>query len=398
MVIQLKDTEIIKSLFDKEYLENKKVNNSIQNNPHEKKNITTQTSTFDKIVEPLIQDKRDVVFVKLSLKLLLLVSSSIYMIFYKFSWIHFFIHAVFQAKFTVSYILMLHCCCHKNLYKPKYWYLELIIPYVLGPFLGQTLDSFYFHHVKHHHVEDNGPGDLSSTLKYQRDNWFHFVCYFSRFLFLSWIELPLYFAKKGWYLTGLRVMMGEFITLGFFVACTKYANTNGALCLLWFPFASVRFGMMSGNWGQHAFIEPTRMDDDYVQSITCINSEYNNVAFNDGYHTSHHLNPIRHWADHPGNLVEQKQKYHDKGTIIFNNLDFHLVWVALMLKDYKTLSKSYVNLNSAGLEIEKSEEDLIKIENLLRRRTKRFTQQEIIKYYGKPTSKPIYEVLGSFLY
>jgi hypothetical protein len=38
--------------------------------------------------------------------------------------------------------------------------------------------------------------------------------------------------------------------------------------------------MMSGNWAQHAFIHPDRPSDDYVTSLTCIDTPYNELAFN----------------------------------------------------------------------------------------------------------------------
>ena len=34
-----------------------------------------------------------------------------------------------------------------------------------------------------HHVENNLPDDLSSTMRYQRDSFLHFLVYFGRFFF-----------------------------------------------------------------------------------------------------------------------------------------------------------------------------------------------------------------------
>ena len=41
-----------------------------------------------------------------------------------------------------------------------------------------------------HHAEDNMREDLSSTIRFQRDSFLHFLVYFSRFFFLASIELP----------------------------------------------------------------------------------------------------------------------------------------------------------------------------------------------------------------
>ena len=93
---------------------------------------------------------------------------------------------------------MLHNHIHNNgVLALEYSLFDKLWPYVLEPLMGHTWDSYYYHHVKHHHVENNGPGDLSSTIRFQRDEFFDFLCYVSRFLFLIWIELPIYFIRKN---------------------------------------------------------------------------------------------------------------------------------------------------------------------------------------------------------
>lgn len=101
---------------------------------------------------------------------------------------------------------MMHCICHKRAGNSKGWWIDFSVHYILNLFYGETWNTFYYRkniivlqyldHVKHHHIEDNGPGDLSSTIWYDRDNAFHFLIYFSRFYFLIAIELPLYFISK----------------------------------------------------------------------------------------------------------------------------------------------------------------------------------------------------------
>ena len=139
---------------------------------------------------------------------------------------------------------------------------------------------------------------------------------------------------------------------------------------------------MSGNWAQHAFIHPSQPKNDYVQSLTCINTQYNDNAFNDGYHTSHHLNPIRHWRDHPGNLIENREKYLSQGTIVFMGLDYWAVWFYLMCRDYKSLARAYVCLGD-----QKSEEEII---DILKSRTRPFTRDAIKKIYGDDCVFPLF--------
>jgi len=166
-----------------------------------------------------------------------------------------------------------------------------------------------------HHVTGNGPDDLSSTLAYERDNFPHWLHYFFRFFFLAFFELGVFFVKRKQYAFALRAWIGEaswvIATIYFF----KY-NWVAATCLMILPFLVARFGMMSGNWAQHAFIDPADPMDDYKSAITCINTIYNRRCFNDGYHISHHLNPRRHWMDHPQHLLTNERTFFTQKAIV----------------------------------------------------------------------------------
>lgn len=242
--------------------------------------------------------------------------------------------------------------------------------------------SFYSldHHVRHHHIENNGPNDLSSTLTYQRDSVIDFLKYFGRFFFLVWIELPIYFFGKKQYRSGLVVFVCEVSTFVFYSLLTWYSkNWLGVFCVLWLPFILMRLGMMSGNWGQHAFVDPDDPKCDYRNSITCIDNTYNALAFNDGYHTSHHLNSIRHWQDHPESFITTKEKYRSNAAIVFKNIDFHEIWFRLMLKDYDTLAKHLVQLcPKEDPTYMKSKGEIIKF---LKLRTRKVTSSEMMNAY-----------------
>ncbi|KAI9175797.1 hypothetical protein H9P43_006161 [Blastocladiella emersonii ATCC 22665] len=346
-----------------------------------------QANWLDPYVVGLVRDPRDTVFIKTTLWLLLGVASALTLVLYRFSWWHFAVHTVWVGKYATTFVLMLHCVCHRPLYTRRVHALNWVVPYVLAPFYGHTWDTFYYHHIKHHHIEDNGPGDLSCTLAYQRDSVVHFLHYFFRFLLFTPIELPLYFAGKRWYGTALRVVSMEAGTWCFFAGVTyvgaHYTSTTpesaplaGLLCFV-VPVLLMRFGMMSGNWAQHAFVDVTRPDCDYVQSLTCIDNDYNALAFNDGYHTSHHLNPRRHWADHPGNLVACADDYAKHGTIVFKGIDFHVTWFFLMTKNYRALARAYVHLDTST---ERPSDETIAA--MLRERTKIMSAEDINKYYA----------------
>lgn len=98
------------------------------------------------------------------------------------------------------------------------------------------------------------------------------------------------------------------------------------------------------------------------------------------------MHPTRHWADHPGNLVEHKATYAEKGTIVFEGIDFHQVWFALMIQDYGWLSRAYLPLDG-------KKKDMAKIEALLRERTRAFTEEQVFERYGKHTTPAVWEMV-----
>lgn len=68
----------------------------------------------------------------------------------------------------------------------------------------------------------------------------------------------------------------------------------------------------------------------------------NRFSFNDGYHTSHHLNPRRHWRDHPAAFVKGKDRYAKEKALVFRNIDYIFITVHLLRKDYTHLAKCLV--------------------------------------------------------
>src|SRR2546428_6680245 len=55
---------------------------------------------------------------------------------------------------------------------------------------------FRSHHLAMHHVEDNLPPDLSSTMPYRRDRFLDWLRYFGRFLVLTGVLLPVYRSEE----------------------------------------------------------------------------------------------------------------------------------------------------------------------------------------------------------
>ena len=187
-----------------------------------------------------------------------------------FTWIHAVMHVVLQLSYCGSFTLMLHNHIHNNgLLKKKYAWFDNMWPYLLEPLMGHTWDSYYYHHVKHHHVEGNGPEDLSSTIRYQRDELTEFLKYVGRFIAFIWIELPTYFVRKRKYGLAVKCAVSEYISM-LFIYGMAWKNFYPSLFVLIIPFFLMRIGLMVGNYGQHALVDDVDPASDFRSSITLI--------------------------------------------------------------------------------------------------------------------------------
>jgi hypothetical protein len=174
------------------------------------------------------------------------------------------------AYYCGPFTLLLHNHIHNNgVLSKKYAWFDSAFPYILEPLMGHTWDSYFYHHVKHHHVESNGPDDLSSTVRYQRDEFVDFLQYFGRFFALIWIELPLYFLRSRKYSLAVNSFVSEMASYAF-IYCLATLNFRPTLFVLIIPMIQMRIGLMIGNWGQHAFVDEVQPDSDFRSSITLI--------------------------------------------------------------------------------------------------------------------------------
>jgi fatty acid desaturase len=210
------------------------------------------------------------------------------------------------------------------------------------------------HHMGMHHVEDNMWDDLSSTLRYRRDSFLDFLAYWARFFFFTLIDLVAYLNKNRRTAMARRALVGE-LSHQALIVVMLLVNWRVGLVAFAFPYFTVRFMMMAGNWGQHAFINTGRKNDGISNSITCINSGYNKRCFNDGYHIGHHLKANRHWTELPQDLLDSREMYVREGAIVFEGIDFFMVSVLLWTGSWRVLARRFVRLDGK----ERSDEDVI---------------------------------------
>lgn len=191
-----------------------------------------------------------------------------------FTYLHGILHWIMQSYYVGTYTLMMHQHIHMGgiLTKsnPIIHAFDVLFPYITNPLLGHTWNSYYYHHIKHHHVEGNGPDDLSSTIRYQRDSILDFAHYVLRFMFLVWIELPLYFFRHGKYSLGLKAFFWEVSTYISIAALYRYVDARATVFVFLLPLCMLRIGLMVGNWGQHALVDEEDPTSDLRSSITLI--------------------------------------------------------------------------------------------------------------------------------
>ena len=312
---------------------------------------------LDRLSAPLLNDPRDTVFVRLMLgcsSMLVFAAVLFYMGTFPI-WLAVVYLATLMLVFVDRFTLMLHCTCHRPLFRKQYGFLNRYIPWVLCPFYGQSPETYFAHHMGMHHVEGNLPGDLSSTMKYQRDNVLHWLRYFLRFFCFCMFELPLYHLRKKRMKLARRAFFGEF---SFLAVCAigLYFRPMPTLVVLVAPFVMMRFLMMAGNWGQHAFIDPQEPNNDFKSSITCINTRYNRRCFNDGYHIIHHLKPAMHYTEMDVEFEDHRERYGAQDAIVFTGIDFFGVWLLLMLRQYRSLARAFVQLPGAP---ERTEDQIV---------------------------------------
>jgi fatty acid desaturase len=306
---------------------------------------TGAPTLFERTITRFIQDPRDVPLVRVILLCSITVLPTGLVLFVPgaFRWWLAVAHLLLVVYLLGPFILMLHNSSHRRLFQRRWDWMNLYVPWVLGPFFGESPEAYFTHHVGMHHPENNLEDDISSTLPYRRDRFFDFMRYVLRFLFVGFFELTGYFVKKKRRSLLVRTLLGELTYYGG-VLLLLFIDWRATLAVFVVPLLVARFAMMAGNWGQHAFIDESSPENNYRNSITCINSSYNRRCFNDGYHIGHHLKATRHWTELPVEFSKNVGAYAAERAIVFSGIDFFGVWLCLMLRRYDWLAGRYVDL------------------------------------------------------
>ncbi|KAL7779639.1 hypothetical protein CFE70_009145 [Pyrenophora teres f. teres 0-1] len=305
---------------------------------------------YARIAMDIVRHPTDIVFLTHILLYLTVNLASAIQLFRHFTYAHAIAHVGYTGWCIGSFTLLMHNHIHNNGVLKKRWkWLDLGFPYVLEPLMGHTWDSYYYHHVKHHHVESNVLPAFSPPRV---------------------AGAPSVLYQKGQTNLAIRALVSEVSSYIFLVAMYK-VNRRAATWVFLVPFAILRLALMVGNWGQHALVDEDDPNSDFRTSITMIDVMSNRVCFNDGYHTAHHLNPRRHWRDQPVHFVRSKDAYRAGRALVFYDVDWFMMTLRLLMKDYLYLADHLVPI---GDQIGMGREERA---DMLRAKTRRFTEEDI---------------------
>jgi fatty acid desaturase len=333
----------------------------------------TEFSGYERFWLKYVNDKRDLPFIHLLTAIHILVIPVAVILYTPVlqGWYWWLVYVPYfyisQMYFKGRFGLMLHCICHRKLFKKAYnWLFDYVIWFVC-PFFGHTPETYFAHHMGMHHVENNMIDDASSTLPYQRDSFREFLAYVGRFLILGFRDTFMYFFSRKRKKFYMRLTAGE---MSFYLFCIglSFVNFTATLFIFIIPFVFARVVMMLGNWTQHAFVDLENMEDN---TINCINTAYNKTCWNDGYHAVHHVRPALHYTEIPGEFLKNKDVFAKQKTLTFDGIHYLHIFIWLMTRRYDKLAKHVVNVNNMF----SSEEEAIA---LMKERTRKYNPKQTV--------------------
>ena len=199
-------------------------------------------SALDRRLLALINDQRDLPFLHFMLQsLAVIVPFAVYLFLPgRFTW---WLGALYLAVnipwFMDRFILILHNSSHRPLFKTRHGWMNHLLPWLFGPFYGETPETYYAHHLGMHHPENNLEADVSSTMRYQRDSIWGFVRYHQRFFWGVLFELTAYMWKRRRFKLIRRMLFGEFVFYALVAALWSY-HWRATLVVFVAPFLRAR--------------------------------------------------------------------------------------------------------------------------------------------------------------
>merc|ERR1719181_2044210 len=128
----------------------------------------------------------------------------------------------------------------------------------------------------------------------------------------------------------------------------RYYGAFFAFAYLAYPFLEQVLMLSGVNWVWHAFVDPTDVENEYVQSITILGGTIN--VLNEDSHVVHHQYPGMHWTSHPALLTRHLDAYgKSTGSVFYGTHTFEMLALILMA-DYEKLADRFVGYMPSNAE------------------------------------------------
>jgi hypothetical protein len=308
----------------------------------------TARNAFERLWLRWLRDPRDLAFVRLALRFLLVIPPCAGLLFVVPGWLTAVAIPVYlwllYGVFAGPVLLMIHAIAHRPTFRGPGVALQGLIRYGLPIFFGISPFAYRPHHLVMHHHEENAETDVSSTLGYVRASVVEFTRYYLRFLLFGVLHMSHYLARRGHWGTLALMLLGEagYVATAYLLLRTVPLPAAATMIL---PYALSRFFLLAGNWAQHAFVDPRAPEDAVRNATVLVNADQNLRCFNDGYHAVHHRYRGMHWADMASHFRDHWPEYAERGVIVFSNIpNQQVVWWRLMRRDFGYLADHIVDL------------------------------------------------------
>ena len=175
-------------------------------------------------------------------------------------------------------------------------------------------------HLYVHHIENNGPTDPQSTIRYDRTSYFAF----SRFALKMGVNstfpwgVSRYLFRVGRY-RALVVLHANLLGYVAFLIALTILNLPAAILIIALRFSSGT-GATLLNFYEHGLIDPSDVQNLYRNAVTiAILHENEHGSLGNDFHVAHHAHPGRHWSQ----LIEEARAsvalYGQKDAIVFRD-------------------------------------------------------------------------------
>ncbi len=208
---------------------------------------------------------------------------------------------ILTCFFAFFCAVIVHNTIHSPVFTKKSW--NKAFQYVLSVAYGYSVSSFVPGHNLSHHRETQTPKDTMRTSK-ATFRW----NFLNQLLFFFIVSLDVSKAEFKW-TNRMRKerpkWFYQYLSESILITSLKVAlliiNWKAALVFIIIPHLYGVWGVVGTNLWQHDGCDP---DHPYNHSRTFTGRFVNYFAFNNGYHTAHHMKPGLHWSLLPA--------YHEK--------------------------------------------------------------------------------------